>query len=46
MKLYLAIKNNDLARVNDALRQMDLTRNEFFDDKVTFISLAILNSKE
>jgi hypothetical protein len=45
MKLYLAIKNNDFYRVVDVLRRYDLVQNEFFDDRVTFISLAILNSK-
>jgi hypothetical protein len=45
MKLYLAIKNNDYYRVVDILRHFDLARNEFFDDKATYISVAILSSK-
>ena len=44
MKLYLAIKHNDYTKVCDILRNYDLVGNEFFDDKVTFVSLAIINS--
>ena len=44
MDLFLAIKYNHYPRVYEILRNFDLANHEFFDDKITFISLAVLNS--
>ena len=44
MKLYLAIKYNDYNAVVNILRRFDLSKNEFFDDKVTYVQLAILQN--
>ncbi len=46
MKLYLAIKQNDYLKACDILRKYDVARNEFFDNRITFISLAIMNSNK
>ena len=46
MDLFLAIKYNHYPRVYEILRNFDLADHEFFDDKITFISLAVLNSMD
>lgn len=44
MDLYVALKTNNLNKVCDALKHFNLAENEFYDDKISFISLAILNN--
>ena len=44
MDLYIAIKTNNFHKVCDLLKHFNLAENEFYDDKVSFISLAILNN--
>ena len=43
--LYLAIKHHNHAKLLDILKQLHLTKNEFFNNKITFISLAVISSK-
>jgi ankyrin repeat protein len=43
LDLYVAIKANNLLLVSEALHKFNLQENEFFDDKLSFISLAVLN---
>jgi hypothetical protein len=42
-ELYLAIKNSNYSKCVEILKKLDLKQNEFFDDKVSFITLAVLN---
>ena len=42
-ELYLAIKNNNYSKCIEILKKLDLKQHEFFDDKVSFITLAVLN---
>jgi len=39
----MAIKANNLLLVSEALKRFDLKDNEFFDEKLSFISWAVLN---
>jgi len=43
--LYLSIKNNNLTKLVEILRQYNLTKYEFFNNRITFISLAVIRSK-
>ena len=43
--LYIAIKNNNLTKLIEILRRYNLTKYEFFNNKITFISLAVISSK-
>lgn len=44
MDLYLAIKANNYSRVCEVLVRYNLAEDEFFDDKLSYISWAILNN--
>jgi ankyrin repeat protein len=48
MELYLAIKSNNLSKVNYILNndEHDLEKDEFLNDKITFISLAVINGND
>ena len=43
--LYLAIKNNNLVKLVEILKQYNLTKYEFFNNKITFVSLAVISSE-
>lgn len=43
--LYQSIKLSNLRKLSEILRNFDVENNEFFDDKITFVSLAVLNGK-
>lgn len=43
--LYQSIKTNNLLKLNETLISFNIENNEFFDDKITFVSLAVLNGK-
>ena len=43
MELYLAIRNNNLSRVVDILKRHDLSKREFFNGTITFVSLAVMH---
>lgn len=44
MKLYLALKDNNEQKVAECLRGIGLADDEFFDDKMSFLSWAVLNN--
>lgn len=44
MDLYMAIKYNNVHKARVILKNFDLVKNEFLDDKITFVSLAVLGS--
>lgn len=42
--LYQSIKSNNILKLNEILTNFTSNENnEFFDDKITFVSLAVLN---
>ena len=43
MELYLAIRNNSVSRVEDILKRHDLSKREFFNGTITFVSLAVMH---
>jgi ankyrin repeat protein len=41
--LFYAINSNNLSLVENVLEHVDITRNEFYDGTITFVTLAVLN---
>lgn len=42
-ELFFSIKNNNYSKCVEILKKLDLKQHEFFDEKVSFITLAVLS---
>lgn len=43
MELYQAIKSNDASKLNEILNNFNIENDEFFDDNINIVSLAVIN---